>query len=523
MSSSTWVGRGAMSRRQVLAALGAAGLGLGLTGCKVVTDPNAAGAASPKPTHDYNIPDSGAKLPTGDVTFHWMDSGDLKAMFEKPLFRAYEKKHPNVRIDYQDSPWDRINEVVPLGVRNGTAPDVFAKPNNVPVQVMVNEGWVTPIDDVIPDFEKWKAGFPKNSFIPGVHIFNDRTYTWPVTSSKRYGQMLMYDREYLQRAGLDPENEPMSWDTFRAAAKKITQQGKGNYYGLMLYGTGISAVVGALAELAGARRGSDYWIDWKTGRYAYTAPELYDAFEFLLALKADGSLFPGFLSLGESDARARMPQRVAGMIFDGPWDIPEWPTINPDFDFGVAMPPSPTKGTWAPSAYQEVGANQAFVFAKSRYKSIAGDLFSYMGGLEGQTNIVTASEGNLTSQRPDANARARRTDLLSDRAKAGWDIAQRLLRMAPMVEVRNPDAVQVTLAQKPVKPALVDIAQGIFSGQITNVKAALRDLNDRSERALDDAIKAARAKGAKVSRTDWEFPNWDPAKDYTPEMYAELS
>jgi multiple sugar transport system substrate-binding protein len=522
--TSTRLRGGRVSRRDLLATVGGVGMGLALLGCEVVTDPNASdgGRASPSPSKRYNIPDSGAKIPTEKVTFQWMDSGDLKAMFEVPLFEAYERKYPNITVDYQDSPWDTINEVVPLGVRNGSAPDVFAKPNNVPVQVIINEGWVAPIDEVIPDFETWKSRFPENSFIPGVHIFNDRTYTWPVTSSKRYSYLLMYDREYLRRAGYDPEEQPLSWDDFRAAAKEVTQQGGGDYYGLMLAGTAIGGVASALAELAGLRGDAGSHIDWKTGEFTYTAPELVEAFELLLALKADGSIFPGFLSLGDADSRARMPQRVAGMIFDGPWDIPEWPRTNPDYDFGVAMPPSPTAGEWAPVSYQEVGSNQVFVYAKSKYKEIAGDLFSYMGSLEGQTNIVIASEGNLSSLMPEANQRARRSNLLTGRAKAGADIANRLLRMAPMVEVRNPDAVQVTLELKPLKPSLADIAQGVFSGQVDDIKAALRDLNDRAEWNLDEAIKAAQAKGFQVSRDDWVFPNWDPAVDYTAAMYEQL-
>jgi multiple sugar transport system substrate-binding protein len=53
-------------------------------------------------------------------------------------------------------------------------------------------------------------------------------------------------------------------------------------------------------------------------------------------------------------------------------------------------------------------------------------------------------------------------------------------------------------------------------------KAALKDLQDRSEAELARAIKAAQAKGAKVSRDDWKFPNWDPAKDYTEDDYKAL-
>ena len=64
--------------------------------------------------------------------------------------------------------------------------------------------------------------------------------------------------------------------------------------------------------------------------------------------------------------------------------------------------------------------------------------------------------------------------------------------------------------------------QIIYTGHISNLRAAMRDLTDRSERELERAIKAAVDKGAKVSRDDWKFPNWDPLKDYTKADYDAL-
>jgi len=64
--------------------------------------------------------------------------------------------------------------------------------------------------------------------------------------------------------------------------------------------------------------------------------------------------------------------------------------------------------------------------------------------------------------------------------------------------------------------------QGIYTGQLGDAKKAMQDLTDRSDKELDRAIKAAQAKGAKVSRDDYVFPNWDPTKDYTEADYAAL-
>jgi multiple sugar transport system substrate-binding protein len=43
----------------------------------------------------------------------------------------------------------------------------------------------------------------------------------------------------------------------------------------------------------------------------------------------------------------------------------------------------------------------------------------------------------------------------------------------------------------------------------------MKDLQDRMDAALDAAIKTAQQRGAKVSRDDFVFADWDPAQDYT--------
>jgi multiple sugar transport system substrate-binding protein len=522
---------GTYTRRRALGLLGGAGLAAGLSACQVSTssdDDNSGGGGDTgddkKPP--INFKKSGAKLPTGNVTVGWMDSGDLKSLFEKPVFDAYHKAHPNITINYDGTSWERINETIPLGVRNGTAPDMFAIPQNVPVQVAINEKWVSPIDDLIPDFDKWKAGFPATSFIPGVHIFDGRTYTWPTSSSKRYGWMLVYDPEYLKKADFDPQQR-FTWSEFRAAAKKITKQGNDQYFGLLTDSVQLGAQMQALATLAGSRgipgQGDPLsGFDYKTGHFAFTDPQLEAAIELFLQLKSDGSIFPDSMGLTDATARARMPTRVAGMIFDGPWDIPLWPKSNPGYKFEIAYPPMPDNKKKFNTGYQELGANQIFVSEKSKYKEVAGDLFYYMGSHEGQVNLMVYSGGNLSSEQPAALKEAKRSSQVTPHARTAINIAADLLRKAPMAQVRNPDAAQVILEMKALKPNLVDIAQGVFTGQIKDVPKTLRDLQTRAEKNLDDAVAAATKHGAKVSRDDWKFPNWDPAQDYTAADYKAL-
>jgi multiple sugar transport system substrate-binding protein len=484
--------------------------------------------ASPQPAGEIGkivITNSGAKLPTNNVTFRWIDSGDLKSLFYKKYFAAYHEAHANITIQYDALPWAQINNIVPLGVQNGNAHDCFALPQTISAGQAVSEGWVAPLDDIIPNFQEWKARFPFGAFIEGVHVFSGKTYTFPVTSSKRYGHLLLYNTGYMQQAGYDPVKKPVTWDEFRAAAKKLTQQGKGNYYGFIIGGKDsgqFGGIVSDLARMAGASAGGDN-INWKTGEYNFTADEYQAAIDLLLALKSDNSVFPGSLSLNGPEARSRMPQGVAAMILEGPWNIPQWPTENPNFKFEVASQPVPNNGNPVPLTYEETGANQEWVYAKSPNKEIAGDMFSYTASEDGQVAIAVASQGNLRPIFPKANDIALQSQELDPHARQALALFDKQVRLGPMPQVRNSDENQVYLELKHIHPDFGEVVQGIYTGQISNAKAAVKDLNDKMNAELDRAIKAAQGKGAKVSRDDFVFPNWDPTKDYTKDDYQTLT
>lgn len=516
-----------LSRRRLLGHLGLAGLGVaGLSACDVSTDTGSNEGNEDGPEFKFeDIPDSGAAIPKEDVTLSWVDSGDLKAMFEEPFFAAYQEKYPNVTVDYQPSSWDRINETIPVAVRNNKAPDVFAVPNNVPVQVAVNEGWIQPIDDIVPDFEDWKNGFPEGSFISGVHVFDGKTYTVPLSSSKRSAFLQIMHTPYVEEAGYDPSAR-LTMSELREACKKITKTGDGEYYGLMIDGDELGPTALEFARLlglpvmnvdAGVWRG----LDHRDGEFKYNSPEVVEAFEVLQAIMSDGSFFPGFMGMDDATARARFPQKVAGIFFDGPWAIPQYQRESPDFVFDVGMPPMGDDKTEHVVPYFELGLNGSFVSANTDVPGVIGDMFHYLGSVEAQANIVVYSQGNLASVIPEANEQASKSTELNDQAVKAVNASNDLLRMAPDARVRNPDAAQVILEFKPVVPTIIEIGEGVFSGDM-DLTAELRKLDDASNTAFDKAVKAAQAKGAKVSRDDWVFPGWDPAQDFTSKMYEEL-
>ncbi len=478
--------------------------------------------ALPSPAADPTqivLPETGVELPTDDVKFRWVDSGDSKALFFEAYFAAFTDAHPNITFDYLGVPWTEIEQIVPIGVNNGNAPDVFQVPSNIPVAQAVREGWVRPIDDLIPNFEAWQAAFPPASFVEGVNVFDGRVYTFPRSTSKRGLHLTFYNQQLMQEAGYDPAETLLTWDGFRDAAKKITEAGAGSYYGVIFAGQQTGRwqdYVRNLGRLAGSSAGPDD-IDYLTGEYAFTSEGYMAALELLLALRDDEVVFPGSMSLNDPQARAQTPQGVAGMILEGEWTMPVWLRDNPDFTFGVTGLPVPDEN-FVPETYQNTATNHQWVYAESKYPEIAGEIFYYLGSEAGQLAFVSITGGSDPSVYASANENAP----LDDRMREAYTIFDERMRLGPDVRVRNPDAAQVHLNMVQPTPSFGETVQGIYTGQLDDPAKAMQELKDRYEKALDEAIAAAQSEGAEVSRDDYVFPNWDPTVDYVEADYDEL-
>jgi len=506
-----------MSRRALLGGLTATGAAT-LVGCQVdtgtPTDPGAAGDGN-----EIKIPDYGTDLPTEEITFRWTDSGDLKSVYEKAVLSAFTAEHPNIKTDYQGSGWDTVNQVVPLGIRNGSAPDVFAVPNNVPAATAVTEGWVKPLEEVIPDFDTWRGYFPENAFVPGVHVFDDKIYSFPLSSDRRLGYMAFYDANNLAAAGYDdPVAQIKTWDDLHAALKKVVDSGK---VGMMIGADSLAGVVDMLAQSAGWQAVGG--MDLRQGKYVYDAPQLVQAFEFLQKLVTDKLVVPGFLSLKIADGRAQMPAGKSGMIFNGPWDIPAWKRNAPDWKHLMGPMPSPDGNTDWVQPFAQNGANNPWVYAKTRYPTVAGQILHYMGSPDGQKQLVILSEGNLVSLNEEYNQAADQPGLLDENAKTASDLAKKIMRAAPQPAIRNPAVAEVTLVRKEVQPRWQDLMAGIFTGEIKgSAEQLFAEYSEKQQESLQTAIDTARSEGADVSLEDWVFPNWEPTRDYTKADYEAL-
>jgi multiple sugar transport system substrate-binding protein len=512
------------TRRQMIQSMGGAGAILVLGRSAVPISAAQGGEASPEALASsglITIQPTGVELPTEPVTFTWMVRGaGSKAIFLKEFIPVYQEAHPNITIQYEGLPPAELTRILPLGFQNGNPPDCFEVSDTIPASVMVSEGWVRPLDDLIPNFEEWKQSIPPGVLVEGITVFDGKVYGFPYLSNQ-VSRLTLYNSAYMEQAGYDPSAEPLTWDEFRDAAKKITEQGAGNYYGYIIGGSQPDQWAEAVSHLA-QMAGDGGAIDWHTGQYQYTADMFQGAIELLLSLKADGSVFPGALQLDNVDARARVAGGEAGIILEGPWNIPVWNLDYPDFDFGVSSIPVPSKDA-QPTFQVEPGAwLPLWVAAESEHPEIAGDIFAYLASEEGQIALAAITQGFPVALSASAREKAAEIGEVDPRMLEAYEIFESQVRTAPDPRARNADIQEVYAEFRRITPNFGEVVQGLFTGQLSDVQQALQDLQDRSEAELERAIKAAQEKGAEVSREDWVFPNWEPSEHYTSEYYDAL-
>jgi multiple sugar transport system substrate-binding protein len=502
-------GSTAISRRAVLGAgVGFAAL---LAGCTNTSGSQGGGATQGGTDRgSFQIPNN--SIINTPVSLQCMDSGDQKAKFWEPFFKAYHGVHDNVTVAYTGTNWNTIQQSITLGLQNGNAPDIFQLPGTISAAAAVKQGWLAAFDDLIPDFKKLMSAYPPGTIANGVNIFDGKTYTISPSSNQRMSWLTLSNSDLVADTGVDL-NVPVSWDNFRSMLKKVTQNGKGKYYGIiagLAQSAQLSQPIGAMAELAGCP-GDGGGFNWKTGQYNFTDQRVADAIELFLSIKSDGSFFPGSVSLDAPGARGRFPQGVAGVILQGPWNIRAWLAETPSLKLGVGLLPLQDPSQSHMVSFDPGGSNGYVINAKSKSSAlkVAGDMFSYVMSKNGQMNWAELDGTGDPAAYPGMQGQ-----VTLDQEKIAARLAAQKTAIAPNPASRNPDVAIVTKNLKQVEPGFSATCVGLFTGQITGVKAVLKTLSDASEKALDEAIAAAKKEGAKVSRDDWVFPDWNPDQPY---------
>ena len=129
------------------------------------------------------------------------------------LVSEFAERRPDVEIDAQDSLFDRQQFAAQLAA--DTMEDAFLVDFTQPAYLIEN-GYVSEITEYVKEWDKFDD--LNESLLRIVSDDAGRIYGIPVGG---YALGLIYNRELFERAGLDPDSPPRTWEELRRYAAKI--------------------------------------------------------------------------------------------------------------------------------------------------------------------------------------------------------------------------------------------------------------------------------------------------------------
>jgi ABC-type glycerol-3-phosphate transport system substrate-binding protein len=447
---------------------------------------------------------SGGSSSSGAVTYwDWYVS---QAGWVNKEIQLFEKANPKIKIKKTTQVTDKYDNLLSLAFRSNNAPDIFMIPKTPTLPAQISDGWLKSVSSWAT--QSWQSRFPAGSFAEGIDEFSGKIYTAPFSGLGPSLQLYVHNGIFKQ-AGIT--ELPRTWDDIGRAAAAIKSKTKayglgfGNSQNVILEWWADILVRGAGSPGGMASAGVDS-MDYRVGKWTYDSDRNYaDAIQLILGWKKKDYFYPDSMSISDEQARAFFEQGKFGMTVGGVWNQPEW-TSHKFTDYSLVTLPSPT-GTPKALYYGPPGGTFVAINSKSKAAENAWKWFDWLYGKEAGERWVADGQG--LSVYPAAN----------DPAKVTFKPFSSYVGMAkyaivgPQPNIKNPDAAKVTLGT--VKPDHNDVLAGLYTGQLKNVQSALSDLVGRRNKSLDDGIKAAKAQGAKVSRADFTFTDWNILQPYT--------
>lgn len=174
-------------------------------------------------------------------------------------------------------------------------------------------------------------------YFPKYNIYNvppDRIWGVPLSAMNI---QIFYNRDLFQKAGLNPDQPPATWEEFIRAGQSLRK-------------AGIAPLVCGFGDLwlnqtffriyAWPILGQDKIRSLYLGELPYSAPECRQVLDCFLELRDQKMFYPGVASLNNKEAEILFSRHKAAMMVNGSWGVNVLKQMNPELHFGVmAFPP----------------------------------------------------------------------------------------------------------------------------------------------------------------------------------------
>ncbi|MEU6315720.1 sugar ABC transporter substrate-binding protein [Streptomyces sp. NPDC047014] len=163
----------------------------------------------------------------GEITFRTLQLKPTFTAYVQGVIDAFEQKYPDVTVKWEDVPGDGYNEKLVADAQAGALPDVVNLSTDS-FQLLAGRGMladVAALDGALAT--EYVPGAWEQFKLPGRDA-SVYAYPWYVTP-----EILTFNRELYQQAGLDPSRPPTTVEQFFDQAEQIAARSGGRYAAFM--------------------------------------------------------------------------------------------------------------------------------------------------------------------------------------------------------------------------------------------------------------------------------------------------
>lgn len=272
-----------------------------------------------------------------------------------PLVREFEAAHPGIKVEAEQLTWKSGLEKIQAAIASGTQPDLC----ELGSEWVLRFAYEGVLEDLTPVYTELA-----DSFIMWESArWRDRVYGLPWLQGSR---ALFYNVDLFEKAGLDADRPPETWDELLDAAKRIDEL-PGDVSG---FGLNLGERYVLYKKFMAFAWGNGGGIIDESGRVIFDSPENVEALEFYrklasYSLKEKQEVLDHYFKSGQ-----------LGMQVSGAWNLKNYAIEAPQLRYRVALVPKPSRDRGEHASF--AGAEMLVVYAKSARKADALELARFL-------------------------------------------------------------------------------------------------------------------------------------------------
>ena len=276
------------------------------------------------------------------TVWHWMS--DREDAFQALAKKFEEETQLKVKLELF-SPSEAYTQRVKASAQTGTLPDIYGVLGEKrDFASFIKSGYITNLDEAMElkkeDGPAWKKKFFEkvlsvNEFLP-ANEFGVEPGIYGVPLDATTIQMV-YNKSLYQKAGLDPETPPKTWEEFLKHCDALKAVGIPRLVG----GFGEIWMLDALASnFAMNLMGEEKVFDTYRGKVSYTDPDWVRVLSLFKQMADKKIMVEGAVTMVNKTAEQTFANERAAYAFNGSWCVNVYKGMNPNLKYAAMLPPA---------------------------------------------------------------------------------------------------------------------------------------------------------------------------------------